>query len=447
MNRMMKTAWVPVVSFAALIAPSQAMAWEHLLHAWLPEDMPLEFLVAPEKDCEETVPADYCLQATQDAWDVWMATPCVEFEAVYGGECPNVGYDPSNGELYNTFNDPDDELDGGALAAALTVAAGLAFQLDGINYEHAFDSDIVYNDNSTFDTRERIADNQCNGGFDMVSIAVHEIGHTLGLGHTCEENDICTDPQLFNAIMFWTGSSCMNLNPNEDDLEGLTALYGPYAGFECSHTVSDDLVVGVVPFDLKCVITAEFVNEVVNAEWRFGDGGNESSLAATHTYTEPGNYTVQVTVEGERAECGDEGWEYNFRRVGYVRACGLPNVEFGYEHVDGLTYQMLNETDVSVYGCIQDIQWNVYKGSTTDGTPIVDPVKAWEPLLTFPDEGTYTVVASVAGPAGTSAAKLTYEVTTQRGEGRGCNGTGTGPLGWTGALLGLALLGLRRRDR
>ena len=81
MNRVMKQAWIAIVSLVALAAPSKALAWEHLLHAWLPEDMPLEFLVASEKDCEETVPAEYCLEATQEAWDIWMSTPCVEFEA------------------------------------------------------------------------------------------------------------------------------------------------------------------------------------------------------------------------------------------------------------------------------------------------------------------------------------------------------------------------------
>jgi hypothetical protein len=451
MMRDLTTRFATLAVACALFAPGQAMAWDHLLHAWLPSDMPLEYYVAADKECEETVPADYCREATEEAWDIWMSTPCVEFEAQYAGECPNVGYDPSNGELYNTFNDPDDELDGGAIAAALTVAAGLAFQLDGKNYEHAFDSDIVYNNNSTFDTRDRIADNQCNGGFDMVNIAVHEIGHTLGLAHTCEENELCTDPLLRNAIMYWTGSACVNQDPNQDDLEGLTALYGPYAGFNCSHQVSDDLALGVVPFELKCVVTAEFVSEVTGALWRFGDGGSSEELAATHTYETPGNYTVQVTVEGERDECGEQGWEYNFRRVGYVRACGLPDVGFTFEHSDGLTYQMYNETDVSVYGCIQDIQWEVYRGSGNDFSDknCIDDltVKVWEPLLTFPSEGTYTVVANIGGPAGTAAASMTFDATSKRGDGYGCSSVGSmGALGVTGTLAVMLTLFRRRQD-
>ena len=292
--------------------------------------------------------------------------------------------------------------------------------MDGKNYEHAFDSDIVYNDNSTFDTRDRIADNQCNGGFDMVNIVVvHEIGHTL-LAHTCEENELCTDPLLRNAIMYWTGSACVNQDPNQDDLEGLTALYGPYAGFSCSHQVSEDLALGVVLFELKRVVTAEFVSEVTGA-WRFGDGGTSEELAATHTYETPGNYTVQVTVEGERDEWR-RGWSTTPPSWPRSRACGLPDVAFTLDHVDGLTYQMYNETDVSVYGCIQDIQ-EVYRGNGNDFSDSnrIDglTIKAWELLLTFPSEGTYTVVANIGGPAGTAAASMTFEAVSKRGDGRG----------------------------
>lgn len=443
----MKRALIRAAVAAALLAPTPALAWTHLYHAWLPDDMPLEFYVSAPADCEESVPDTYCQTATEEAWGIWMSTPCIDFEAVYAGECENIGYNVSNGMLYNTFNDPAEELEPGVIAAALTVDAGRAFVLDGSTYGHAFDSDIVYNNDVLFDTRESILAGQCNGGHDLVGIAVHEIGHTIGLGHSCEENEVCTDPNLRTATMYWSGGPCDAelAIPNEDDLEGLTALYGPYAAFVCSHEVSESLAVGVVPFELKCVITTENVAEITSASWRFGDGGTSSDIAASHTYTEPGNYTVQVTVQGQRDGCGEDGWEYNYRRVGYVRACGVPDAQFVVEHQDGLTYQMANETDVSVYGCIQDIEWQVYEGSGTNGKLVESlTAKAWEPLITFPDEGTYTVVLNVGGPAGTGGASVTFDARRMRGEGYGCQHGGSPAFGF-GALFGLLLVGGRRR--
>ncbi|MFT4621689.1 MAG: hypothetical protein ACI8PZ_000341 [Myxococcota bacterium] len=438
---------MPLAILAGSLASPSAHAWEHLGHVWLPEDMPLEYYVAGEDACAlTTVPPEYCTPAMQEAWSIWENTPCIELSTQYAGECENVGYDPGNGLLYITFDDPEDELEAGAIAAALSVDdRTLAFVLEGTAYLHAYDSDIVFNDNTLLDTRENIQEGRCNGGFDMVMIGVHEMGHTLGLGHSCEENEVCTDPLLKNAIMYWTGAPCLELDPVEDDIEGLTALYGPYASFVCSHTVSDDLAIGIVPFELKCVITSDDVTEITKASWRFGDGGVSDQVAASHTYTEPGNYTVQVTVNGDREECGADGWEYNYRRVGYVRACGLPEPEFTYEPIEGLTYQLMNESNVSVYGCIQDIQWEVYKGSKVSGNPITElTAKAWEPQITFPEAGEYTVVMNLGGPAGTTASALTIEV--KKSAGTGCETVGASDFGVAGALAGLLVLARRRRD-
>jgi hypothetical protein len=428
-----------------------ALAWEHLEHAWLPDDMPLRIYVA-EPDCEETVPQDvildstgesgtYCRQATEQAWSIWTSTPCIDLTWEYAGDCENIGY-ATNYKLYNTFNDPDDDLEPGVIAAALTPTYGsTAFILDGTKYRHAKDSDIVYNDDVNFATHEDVLAGNCESSHDMLGIAVHEIGHTIGLGHSCEENEVCSDPKLKDATMYWQGPSCATelASPNEDDLESITALYGPYATFECSHEQTSDLAVGIVPFDLKCVIKADNINEVVGAQWYFGDGGSSDDIHVTHEYTEPGNYTIQVTVNGERDECGDNGWAYNYRKVGYVRACGIPEVSFEVEKIEGYSFQMYNDTDISVYGCVSDVLWEVYSGSGVSGDPIAS-YKAWEPIVTVPDDGTYTIVAHVGGIGGTGAAEYVLDTTSVGG---GCSSLGV--LGGGSFALMLASLGLVRR--
>ncbi|CAN6477657.1 unnamed protein product [Victoria cruziana] len=56
-----------------------------------------------------------------------------------------------------------------------------------------------------------------SNAFDIESVAVHEIGHLLGLGHTTD----------MNAVMFpLIGRGMRKVNLNSDDVQGIRALYG-----------------------------------------------------------------------------------------------------------------------------------------------------------------------------------------------------------------------------
>ncbi|MBA2321174.1 MAG: PKD domain-containing protein [Deltaproteobacteria bacterium] len=250
--------------------------------------------------------------------------------------------------------------------------------------------------------------------------------------------------------MYWASEACTTHGDdlNADDIEGITALYGPSASFVCSHELSDELATGNVPFELKCSVVSDYLDEITSVEWRWGDGAVSEGNSASHVYESAGNYTVEVVVEGDRESCGDDGWTNTFRKVGFVRACAEPVPEFRIEHVDGLKYSMLNETDVSVYGCYSNIEWQVFSGSDVSGEPIQTlTYNGWDPNITFPDDGMYTVVLNIGGPAGTGAASLTFEADNHRGQGyAGCHtatGTGGAALAMLAGLAGLA----RRRAR
>ncbi|KAI3504254.1 hypothetical protein L1887_32801 [Cichorium endivia] len=67
-----------------------------------------------------------------------------------------------------------------------------------------------------YDADDRWAVGAVRNAYDVETLALHEIGHLLGLGHS----------QFQNAIMWPTFRSGVTKGLNSDDIRGLRALYG-----------------------------------------------------------------------------------------------------------------------------------------------------------------------------------------------------------------------------
>jgi len=133
-----------------------------------------------------------------------------------------------------------------------------------------------------------------------------------------------------------------------------------------------------------------------------------------------------------------------------VTVCGPPEPRFTTIDMGGLDVQVVNQSTVAV-NCLSDLQWDVISG--TDETAESDQTfEVWEPRVSLPHDGTWTILLTLGGIGGTTSASAPIEAQYGLPEGLdvpggdewGCSTSGW-PAPWGGIVLAALLVARRRR--
>jgi hypothetical protein len=409
---------------------------------WSEADMPIQYYVG--ESSPDGMTEDEAREILVQSHQNWADVDCSPLQFERAGTIAN---EPTFGRTDRTQIMFQGSLESGVLAAAATHTSPNVLEHNGVSFDQTMAYNIVFNSGPAWGTPEYIDSPDCFGRYSYLSTSTHEIGHGLGLGHSCDDGEPCPDPALRNATMYWSGSRCEDErdDPNEDDSAGINAIYGVAVDFDV-ESVDAPGAVGPAPLTIVVSVPGEFqVARFTSFEWNFGDGSDHVLLDAgdaeldglEHTYQVEGQYTITLTAFGNDAACGGEFKTFR-RRVGAVLACGVPAPSLEYVNEGDFTVQMVNTSPLGAFGCTTEYEW-VLDGD--DGASL----STYEPKYSFDGPGSHTVTLRAAGPGGEETTEI--EIVVTRASDAGCNASvsGRGSLGLVGLLALLGLSGLLRR--
>ncbi len=197
-----------------------------------------------------------------------------------------------NGEVDGTFNC----LFGGVLGIGGPWFGLRTRIFDSREYFVTVEADVVLNDG--IECAEALSP---NAEADLAELLGHELGHTLGIGHSCGDNTFtCPDPVEDEALMRAVQHGDQRgARVNADDLAALHSLYMIAVVEEPNAEFSfDPQRAALVGQRLR------FVDRSTGAtawSWEFGDGATSIEQNPVHAYLSTGSYTVTLTITTENA--------------------------------------------------------------------------------------------------------------------------------------------------
>lgn len=383
----------PLLLAAALSTP--ARAWDLTGYAWDVEDGPITWYLIgsdamPAEDYEDEVLAAFEVWAEQDT--------CSAFEFTYGGILTDTeGGFASDGLTTVTLGDPDDTLGTGIFGASYLLASSeLIGQVLGSSIYALTEADIILDPDYDWVTLEEMDAGGCDGAMVLEAALAHEVGHLLGLGNSCDEDEFCSDEERA-AAMYWAHEACdtQGMEPNGDDLEALAALYGVYVHVylrSASGGAYGETATWAGPVPLEICFEAGTNSAAEQLAWDFGDGTTATGEEVCHEWTAEGRYTM--TLEGTRTDDGCTGQE----SLDILACTDLSTLEPGlasFTATGATTGQAGNAMPAATDGCIEAVTWEAW----LDGELAWISVE-WEPEVVLPGPGSYLLRLTVSGPGG-----------------------------------------------
>lgn len=257
---------------------------------------------------------DELTTAVDGAAAAWTnAAPCTfSFTPVEDEAADQWGAD---GGIAVLFGDPDDELATGVTVASYPYGDPYAGDTSPPDAGRM----MVFNDGDIWVADTAIDEQHCSNQYSLQASLTYELGYVAGLGPSCTEPD-CTYDET-GATMYGFPAECDNAgsSPNDDDIAGLNAIYGTSGGVRlaCGPDPDDGLTV-------TCSAQADAEIASMAPVWDFGDGSTiEGGDTATHTYSDVGEYRVQLCVSPP--ECGRTSCvSTNFQALTYANPGGHP---------------------------------------------------------------------------------------------------------------------------
>ncbi|MFZ5481689.1 MAG: hypothetical protein ACOZNI_33305 [Myxococcota bacterium] len=346
----------------------------------------------------------WCVEA-REGWDEQLVVDAFEAWAALG-ECTSLELervDCADADVHVGLGDPGDAAD------------------DGVLFVQDADGFVVN------DVDWAVDEESCEDELPLLpTVLLHLVGDALGVPHTCDEGDTCSDEAAAAAVMYWNNPPCLSRSLNVADFEALASVYGP-ASVEAPASKAVSAVVGEETC-LDLDVTGDPAKLEIGVDW--GDGAVGGDVC--HVYDAEGAYYVDLAYAWD-ISCGDVARLWDPWVI--VTACDVPHAEDGAGGffswtVAGNVATFSNHLDRGTYGCVDTLQWTAYAGDTAVYTS-----NAWAPTVDFGAPGTYRMVLNAGGPGGVAA----HEAEVTVGE-SGCATVAGGPW-WLAALL----LARRRR--